>query len=793
MNHKIPVMKEDDKVDNKSQKNNQSPKSIATRKAGDDGKSTISHNPMSVDSMNHVQNLSQFGEYIKQESPEMWISIKGNSDKLPAIKPSLLQQEGKFLRISSGKDGDKLREMYLEGYNHYLFCYKCKGSTPSAWLDILFTKIKIISNTDVINCKIAPYYGVRVIKQHKYDDIVCKNQDKVDNQIEYFKRHAVQSQFANYYTQIDGLGAGKFAKVFKVERDKDKHEFAVKVYDTKKLFKEDQTFWVLYEIAILRSINNDRNLHCLKLQYLYEGRNYIYCVNDLYRGGELIDAIANKDSQSEYESLKMIRTILKGLAYQASINVVHRDIKAPNIVLRDKGEIFDCVQVDFGFAIKLEDIDRKNKKLAYCVGTPGYVAPEMLRGLPYDCKADVFSTGCTLYLMMHYSPVFYSKDKDEVLKMNRACDIDLNFNNWPGYNYFYSNEVLDLLAKMLAKDPSNRYTAQQCLDHPAFWVVDIIDKIKSGELDPENAIKEHAVNQNTPDLEERVRTCDMEIPRLESKEHQIDLKTYHIKQASSANKVEDNVDMPDNIDEFESPNMSPCVRARQNVIDNNNGNGANLFDEMSKDVAKFSQTESGKLKPLNPLNQGQNSGRMTMNVEIPKRGLDNESDASDFSPGFSPTKSPGKNPSCPQRQSSPGFMYGDKNTFEPGQQDAPMFALTMMKGIDENEEDEYEKQKLGATEGNKKYVPPRVNDSISFEQPVKYVAPLKCVPEIIDGQGKNQKLPKLKSYDAYDDGVNFFLYKNRLTMIAIVIELAILVRLIVMEKVTRNAILWEIL
>ena len=176
-------------------------------------------------------------------------------------------------------------------------------------------------------------------------------------------------------------------------------------------------------------------------------------------------------------SLKIIRNILTALAYLEKMNIVHRDVKPQNIVLRSKNVIDDIVQVDFGFAIKVEDVDSKNKEQAYCVGTPGYIAPEMIEYRDYDCRADVFSAGCTLYLMMHYSPPFHAKNKNEVVKLNRKCEADFDFNNKDGYDYNYSEEIIDLVSLQMAKNPENRPFASEVLKHPAFEVIGKVEAL----------------------------------------------------------------------------------------------------------------------------------------------------------------------------------------------------------------------------------------------------------------------------------------------------------------------------
>ena len=184
-------------------------------------------------------------------------------------------------------------------------------------------------------------------------------------------------------------------------------------------------------------------------------------------GGMLNEAMVKRKTLTEFECLKIIQNLLKGLAYLAKNDIMHRDVKPPNIVLRTAEDIYDIVLVDMGFAIKIED-SIKDANSDFCVGSPGYIAPEMLRGLPFDCKADVFSAGATLYIMMAFRPAFYSHNRDNVIKLNRQCQPDFRINEWPECNYNYTEEILELLELMLKREPKERPTAQQCLDHEAF-------------------------------------------------------------------------------------------------------------------------------------------------------------------------------------------------------------------------------------------------------------------------------------------------------------------------------------
>jgi calcium-dependent protein kinase len=115
------------------------------------------------------------------------------------------------------------------------------------------------------------------------------------------------------------------------------------------------------------------------------------------RAGHLLQRILKKPNGrfSEVEALEIIYRILSGLAYLESQDIIHRDLKPENIIFRDKDDPYEVVIVDFGFATKVEDF----KSLFTRCGTPGYVAPEVLNDFPYNCKADVFSSGIILYIL----------------------------------------------------------------------------------------------------------------------------------------------------------------------------------------------------------------------------------------------------------------------------------------------------------------------------------------------------------------------------------------------------------
>ena len=152
---------------------------------------------------------------------------------------------------------------------------------------------------------------------------------------------------------------------------------------------------------------------------------------------------------------------ISALKYLSENKVVHRDLKPENLILATKGDDYDVKIADFGLASFLTE----EEKLLYLrCGSPGYVSPELLNDLGYDCQADVFSAGVIMYVMLTGRPLFRGDNPNEILQKNQACELDFPQRYWDKI----SAEAKDLALGLLKKDPKERFTAAQALEHEWF-------------------------------------------------------------------------------------------------------------------------------------------------------------------------------------------------------------------------------------------------------------------------------------------------------------------------------------
>ena len=312
---------------------------------------------------------------------------------------------------------------YFQLHDHYITCKEQPSTDDKAVMDINNAFIKKTQGTVINGVK---HYGLKFIKKQNYEELYHTDELVIDTWFEALKRYCILTKFRCYFESIKVIGKGNFAKVFLVRRLTDNKEFAVKVFSKSVIMQDElEKKCLVYEVKMMRLMTHPR---VLRLHELYEGENFIYCLCELYKGSDLLNAIVKRGSQPEQKALTITMQILEGLAYMHSMRIIHRDLKPENIIFKASSDI-DLGIVDLGFATHEEDY----RKLFVRCGTPGYVAPEILNDRDYDCKVDVYSAGIILYIILTGRIPFNGNSYKQIVYKNMKGVINFDFSSFGIY------------------------------------------------------------------------------------------------------------------------------------------------------------------------------------------------------------------------------------------------------------------------------------------------------------------------------------------------------------------------
>ena len=209
------------------------------------------------------------------------------------------------------------------------------------------------------------------------------------------------------------------------------------------------------EIEILRKISHP---NIVNIYEIFEDVKKYYIITEFCEGGELFQQITKHGFYTESDAVKIINQILEAVNYLHELNIVHRDIKPENIMLSNNKNDFSLLKlIDFGTAIEIP----KGKKLKKFIGTSYYVAPEVIDGC-YGKKCDVWSCGIILYILLAGYPPFNGNTNKEIYDAIKNQKLTFSNKEWNNI----SSDAIDLIRKMLEKNPKKRYNVQECLNHP---------------------------------------------------------------------------------------------------------------------------------------------------------------------------------------------------------------------------------------------------------------------------------------------------------------------------------------
>ncbi|CAN6709636.1 unnamed protein product [Malus baccata var. baccata] len=263
------------------------------------------------------------------------------------------------------------------------------------------------------------------------------------------------SNLKDRYILGEQLGWGQFG-VIRVCTDKLTGEvLACKSIAKDRLVTSDDVRGVKLEIEIMTRLSGHPNV--VDLKAVYEEEEYVHLVMELCAGGELFHQLEKHGRFSESDARVLFRHLIRVVLYCHENGVVHRDLKPENILLATKASSSPIKLADFGLATYI----KPGQSLHGLVGSPFYIAPEVLAG-SYNQAADVWSAGVVLYILLSGMPPFWGKTKSRIFDAVRTADLRFPSDPWDRI----TGSAKDLIRAMLCKDPSQRLTAQQVLDHP---------------------------------------------------------------------------------------------------------------------------------------------------------------------------------------------------------------------------------------------------------------------------------------------------------------------------------------
>ena len=266
-----------------------------------------------------------------------------------------------------------------------------------------------------------------------------------------------QGNIKDKYEMGKKLGSGSYGQVYLCINKRTKEKVAVKVIKKgKKNNNLNQN--IIQEIDILKILEHS---NIINLFEFYEGKFNYYLVTEYCMNGNLFDFIRKSPNLiSESRASVILFQILSAINYCHSKKIIHRDIKPENIMLDMKlTSGYPLVKIiDFGTS-KIIENEYENE----FIGTPYFIAPEVIKK-QYNNKCDLWSIGVLLYFIITKKRPFTGKNFEEVFNNIQNNEIDFNIN---GLNNS-SEELKDLITNLLKKNPDERLSAEEALNHNWF-------------------------------------------------------------------------------------------------------------------------------------------------------------------------------------------------------------------------------------------------------------------------------------------------------------------------------------
>ncbi|XP_053309197.1 serine/threonine-protein kinase 4-like [Spea bombifrons] len=267
-------------------------------------------------------------------------------------------------------------------------------------------------------------------------------------QLKKLSEENLNKQPEEVFDILEKLGEGSYGSVFKAS-----HKETSEIVAIKQIPVESDLQEIIKEISIMQQCDSP---HVVKYYGSYFKNTDLWIVMEYCGGGSVSDVIRlRKQTLKEDEIATILQSTLKGLEYLHFMRKIHRDIKAGNILLSSEGI---AKLADFGVAGQLTDTMAKRNTV---IGTPFWMAPEVIQEIGYNGVADIWSLGITAIEMAEGKPPYA-----DIHPMRAIFMIPSNPPPELRKPEHWSKEFNDFINQCLVKNPENRASATELLQHP---------------------------------------------------------------------------------------------------------------------------------------------------------------------------------------------------------------------------------------------------------------------------------------------------------------------------------------
>lgn len=262
---------------------------------------------------------------------------------------------------------------------------------------------------------------------------------------------------SNYILSKSSIGRGSYSEIFECRNKYTHRVYAAKKY-RKKLMQGLEKM-LQNEFLVLRLVSMTHP-NILSLIDYFETKDSFYLVTDLAKGSDLFQRLDHCPGFKlpEEDTMEITAGLVSAVSYLHEHNIVHRDVKAENLLFTDT-QSNSAILADFGLATIVQPLERLYK----VCGTLSYMAPEIFEGTGYSFPVDVWAIGVTVYFMLcGYMPFDCESDdetKDAIKHRKYLFEP-------AGYWESISTEAKDFIDRCLTLDPELRVTTSELMSHP---------------------------------------------------------------------------------------------------------------------------------------------------------------------------------------------------------------------------------------------------------------------------------------------------------------------------------------